>query len=341
MKDLTNKVFGKLTVIKRDSNSIKNANTNDSHAYWLCRCECGKIISTRGSSLRTGKTTSCGCSRSIDISNQVFGDLVALYPTSKRSGTHVMWHCKCICGKELDIDGHSLRAGLSKSCGCNKQSRGEEKIEILLKENNISYEKEKTFSNFKYLDTGFCPRFDFWVNNQYLIEFDGKQHFESCFNIPLQEIQTKDNIKNQWCKDNNIPLIRIPYWHLKDLCIEDLLLKTSCFVLNGDNISSKKEYYCINKEKSIMLKENSRKVFDYVKSLNGANVTAADIAEATGLEVRSVNGIVTSAFQKKGLMERIPAEIELEDGTHKPVKFIKLTAEGEVFDPDAPEPEKA
>ena len=87
------------------------------------------------------------------------------------------------------------------------------------------------------------------------------------------------------------------------------------------------------------LKENSRKVFDYVKSLGGANVTAADIAEATGLEVRSVNGIVTSAFQKKGLMERIPAEIEVtkEDGTvaHQPVKFIKLTDAGKAFDPDA------
>lgn len=83
------------------------------------------------------------------------------------------------------------------------------------------------------------------------------------------------------------------------------------------------------------LKENSRKVFDYVKSVDGENITAADIAEATGLEVRQVNGIVTSAFQRKGLMERIPAEIELEDGTHKPVKFIKLTAEGQAFDPDA------
>lgn len=89
------------------------------------------------------------------------------------------------------------------------------------------------------------------------------------------------------------------------------------------------------------LKENSRKVFDYVKSLNGENVTAADIAEATGLEVRSVNGIITSAFQKKNLMERVAAEIQLDDGTHKPVKFIRLTAEGEAFDPDAPEPEKA
>ena len=34
-------------------------------------------------------------------------------------------------------------------------------------------------------------------------------------------------------------------------------------------------------------------------------------------------------------MERIPAEIELEDGTHKPVKFIKLTEAGAAFDPDA------
>lgn len=90
-----------------------------------------------------------------------------------------------------------------------------------------------------------------------------------------------------------------------------------------------------------MLKDNARKVFDYVKSLNGADVTAADIADATGLEVRSVNGIVTSAFQKKGLMERIPAEIELEDKTHKAVKFIRLTQAGLEFDPDSDDSEKA
>lgn len=86
-----------------------------------------------------------------------------------------------------------------------------------------------------------------------------------------------------------------------------------------------------------MLKENSRKVFDYVKANDGKNMTAADIAEATGLKVRSVNGIVTSAFQKKGLMERTPAEIELEDGTHKAIKFISLTDAGRAFDPDAEE----
>ena len=83
------------------------------------------------------------------------------------------------------------------------------------------------------------------------------------------------------------------------------------------------------------LKENSRKVFDYVKAHDGEEMTAADIAEATGLEVRSVNGIVTSAFQKKGLMVRTPAEIQLADGTHKAIKLISLTDAGRSFDPDA------
>ena len=85
------------------------------------------------------------------------------------------------------------------------------------------------------------------------------------------------------------------------------------------------------------LKENSRKVSDYVKANDGTNMTAADIAAGTGLEVKQVNGIVTSAFQKKGLMKRTPAEIQLEDGTHKAVKFISLTEEGKSFDPDAEE----
>ncbi len=85
------------------------------------------------------------------------------------------------------------------------------------------------------------------------------------------------------------------------------------------------------------LSENSRLVYDYVKENGDKNLTAADIATATGLNTRQVNGIVTSAFQRKGLMERIPAEVELEDGSHQAVKFIKLTDEGMAFDPDAVE----
>ena len=85
------------------------------------------------------------------------------------------------------------------------------------------------------------------------------------------------------------------------------------------------------------LSENSLIVLNYVKANEGNDITASDIAEGTGLSVRSVNGIVTSAFQRKGLMERVEAEVELEDGTHKTVKFIKLTDEGKAFDPAAVE----
>lgn len=85
------------------------------------------------------------------------------------------------------------------------------------------------------------------------------------------------------------------------------------------------------------LSENSRKVFDYMISIGDTDVTANDIATALGLAPRSVNGIITQAFQKKGLMERVPAEVENPDGTHRGVKLIKLTEAGRSLDPDAEE----
>ena len=85
------------------------------------------------------------------------------------------------------------------------------------------------------------------------------------------------------------------------------------------------------------MKENSKRVLNYLKEIAGENVTAADVAVALGLEKRSVDGIFTSAIQRKGLGVRTPAEIELEDGTHKQVNFLSLTPAGMSFDPDATE----
>ena len=82
------------------------------------------------------------------------------------------------------------------------------------------------------------------------------------------------------------------------------------------------------------LKENSLKVLNYVREHDGEKFTAADIADGTGLAVKSVNGIVTSAFQRKGLMERVPAQVEI-DGKYRDVKFIRLTDEGKNFDENA------
>jgi transcriptional regulator GlxA family with amidase domain len=85
------------------------------------------------------------------------------------------------------------------------------------------------------------------------------------------------------------------------------------------------------------MKENSRKVLEYLKANNGKDLTSADVAEALGLEKRSVDGIFTSAIQRKQLGVRTPAEIELEDGTHKAVKLLSLTPAGMAFDPDSEE----
>jgi Mn-dependent DtxR family transcriptional regulator len=89
------------------------------------------------------------------------------------------------------------------------------------------------------------------------------------------------------------------------------------------------------------MSENSRKVLDFLKANDGVKLTAADIAEALDLQKRSVDGIVTSALQRKGLAVRTPAEVEVADEsgnvTHKPVKFISLTADGLAYDPDATE----
>lgn len=85
------------------------------------------------------------------------------------------------------------------------------------------------------------------------------------------------------------------------------------------------------------LKENSKNIFYYVKEHEAEDITAKDIAAALGLTDKQVNGSVTSAFQKKGLMERVEAERTLENGSHEKVKYIKLTDLGHAFDPEAAE----
>lgn len=83
------------------------------------------------------------------------------------------------------------------------------------------------------------------------------------------------------------------------------------------------------------MKPNALAVWNFINENDGADFTATDIAEALGLEIKSVNGIITSAFQKKGLTIREEAEVELADGSHKKVKLIRLTEQGRAFTPDA------
>lgn len=89
------------------------------------------------------------------------------------------------------------------------------------------------------------------------------------------------------------------------------------------------------------LKENTKRVFEYVKAHEDENITLKDIAKALEISVQSVNGSVLS-FQKANakanrpaLMERVEAIVENEDGTADKVKLIKLTDAGREFDVNA------
>lgn len=54
-----------------------------------------------------------------NLTDQKFNRLTAKYDTEKRvSGKHVIWFCKCDCGKELEVPSQHLVSGHTKSCGC-------------------------------------------------------------------------------------------------------------------------------------------------------------------------------------------------------------------------------
>lgn len=122
---------------------------------------------------------------------------------------------KCgLCGQVFttSFNSYSTEAvGQRKCFSCSyRESKGETCIRKFLEDNNIDYEKEKTFDDCR--DTLPLP-FDFYIpKNNLLIEFDGQHHFEDRGFGDFETTKKHDAIKNQYCKDNDIRLLRIPYW---------------------------------------------------------------------------------------------------------------------------------
>lgn len=84
---------------------------------------------------------------------------------------------------------------------------------------------------------------------------------------------------------------------------------------------------------------NSKLVIKFLQENHGQQFTAADVAQELGLTKKQVDGIFTSAIQKKELGVRIPAEVEMADGTHEKVKLLQLTEAGLALDVDAEDAE--
>ena len=88
--------------------------------------------------------------RTKDLTGQHFGRLTAIEPTNKRSGSSVVWLCKCDCGNEKGISSNDLRRGSTKSCGCLQKEISKKltiKRNTLVDGTNINFLTQKTRSD--------------------------------------------------------------------------------------------------------------------------------------------------------------------------------------------------
>lgn len=204
---------------------------NERMVWWKCKKKsCGHEWETRVSSRTGNNQTNCPkCAGSIASETNC---LPALYPETMKywdyeknegvdpytvlSKTRKKFWWKC-------EKGHSYQTGvvnMVKAAGCPKckQSMGEYRIQNYLKRLNIPFDDQYRYSDCR---NELPLPFDFAIfdeagNVACLIEYDGAQHF-----FPIEafggeegfkKTKQNDEIKNNYCKDNNITLIRIPYW---------------------------------------------------------------------------------------------------------------------------------
>ena len=129
---------------------------------------------------------------------------------------------KIICSKHgvFEQSPH-MHKNNKNGCPSCKQSKGEHTIENYLLNKNIVFIKQHKFNDCKNIS---YLKFDFYIPELNLcIEYDGIQHFEPVDIFGGEEQFKKqkinDRIKNEYCKLNNIHLLRIAYYE----SIEDKL----------------------------------------------------------------------------------------------------------------------
>lgn len=229
----TGNKYGRLTIIDIDY-SVRPS-------IVICECDCGEIIRVVKADVISGHTQSCGCLQSerTSMANEKdFTDIVSdagvviKRKAYKNSNGVWMWYCECpICGKEFIALPAKVMENHTTSCGCKLNSSKERIIENYLKELNIVYEKQKRFENCRYI---YALPFDFAIYNddntlRCLIEYDGQQHFKPIDFFggieSFEKTKLRDSIKNKYCEENNIKLLRVNYLNT-DNEIKDIITNT-------------------------------------------------------------------------------------------------------------------
>lgn len=210
--------FGRLTIV--------DILWDEKRSKAVCKCDCGNDYIGVKADIVSGHTQSCGClqSENTSIANtKNWAGYVAecgvtfIKQAYMNKAGQWVWECCCGCCGNLFYE---LPAKVNNrhttSCGCRIQSFGESYIKSLLEDMEVSFIPQYTFDNCKDV---YVLRFDFAIFDDEqligLIEYDGKQHFEPIEFFGglegFEKTQRRDQIKNAYCKSNNISLLRLPY----------------------------------------------------------------------------------------------------------------------------------
>lgn len=234
-------------------------NGNAELLKWQClKDSCKEIFLMNWSDIQQGTQCPYCCGRRAGLSNclatknpelasqwhpTLNGELTP-YDVTCGSHKYIIWKCK-ECGYEWEAQ-VAKRALYNRGCPeCNK-SKGEKQLDIILTQYNVPHNSQYTFDNLVGIG-GNLLRFDvpvFWdvkkTNLRMLIEYDGIQHFEWVkgwiTKKEFKRIQIHDQLKNEYCKNNNIKLIRIPYWDFEN--IEEILKRElNIHITNNSNLT--------------------------------------------------------------------------------------------------------
>lgn len=227
--DITGQKFGHLTVLE------KTDKKKNKLVVWKCQCDCeNKTIVYRTLHQLQCNPYTCFCDKcnagklglGKDLTGKRFGHLTAIKPVGRGRDQRVIWECQCDCENKTIVyaSSNSLLSNKKNSCGCII-SQGEEKIKNVLKnELKIDFIQQKTFDDCINPKTNRKLRFDFYIPKyNCCLEYDGKQHHvTNAHGIwyteeELLDIKYRDKIKTNYCKENGIFLIRIPYTDFKKI----------------------------------------------------------------------------------------------------------------------------
>lgn len=110
--------------------------------YAECTCSCSEKCEPQYSSLKSGRTNTCGHISATDLTEQIneYG-IKALYKTGERKKECYVWRCLCTCGKEFDVPSADFQ--IRKSCGHAQDDARKNNIKAAQKE-YIRYSEDGT-----------------------------------------------------------------------------------------------------------------------------------------------------------------------------------------------------